>query len=233
MESSYNSFYYKWSLGHSLINVLGLLISLWLMNINIWLVAVGITFLIYLLKITKFTIKTKAIFSYANWVTILRLLIVLILGFLYSKCTNGLLFTGFLLVISLDGVDGHLARKYNQSSKVGEYLDMETDALMVLLLSYIHFASGFISWWILIPGGLRYYAQLLLFKLKKEGKQDIPKRIRSVIAVIFFISLLGPFILPHDLSFTTLVISSSLIILSFISSVLYGFKRPILNSTNR
>jgi len=122
----------------------------------------------------------------------------------------------------LDGVDGILARKFSHSSKIGEGLDMETDAFMVFLLSWIHYDSGSLSWWILIPGGLRYYYELGFFWLKDQEPEFPSKRIRAFIAVIFFVALLTPFILPDNLYFFIAGTASVLIVLSFTASIING-----------
>lgn len=223
MGYNYNQFYRKWSFFHSLTNIVGLLIIvLGIGNMNIWLIGVCITFTIYIWHIPEFTKKASSFLSYANWVTIFRLVIILALSFSFEKYDDIFLFIGFLIAILLDGVDGYLARKYNQSSPVGENIDMETDAFMVLLLSYIHYSNGYISWWILIPGGLRYYSEIFVIKLRR-GK-DIPKKVRSTIAVIFFISLLSPFVLPKGISQFFLVMSSLAICLSFTLPTFLGDK---------
>lgn len=59
-----------------------------------------------------------------------------------------------LLALALDGLDGWVARRTGRASAFGATLDMELDALTVLLLSAL--AAGRAGAWVLIAGLLRY-----------------------------------------------------------------------------
>lgn len=219
MGSSFDQFNGKWAIVQSLINVIGLFIALQFESRQIWLICVGVWFIVYIVNIPRYS-NLPAFLGYASWVTVIRLLIIFTLGFTYHLLEGYILFIGFLIAIILDGVDGFLARKFGQSSRVGEGIDMETDAFMVLLISWIHYDSGSLYWWILIPGGLRYYYELVFFWLKDQ-RTDVPsKRIRASVAVIFFVALLAPFILSSKLSLIMVCIASTLIILSFVTSII-------------
>ena len=221
-DSSFDRLYSRWAIVQSLINVIGLLVTLQFGNSQIWLACVGVWFIVYIVNIPRHS-NFPIYMGYANWVTVIRLSIIFTLGFTYQQLEDYMLFTGFLIAIILDGVDGFLARKFGQSSKVGEGLDMETDAFMVLLISWIHYDSGSLYWWILIPGGLRYYYELVFFWLRDQ-RVDVPsKRIRASVAVIFFIALLAPFVLSSKLSLIMVCIASILIIVSFITSIISGW----------
>lgn len=221
MGSSFDQLYSRWAIVQSLINVIGLFIALQFGSRQIWLICVGVWFIVYIVNIPRYS-NLPAFLGYASWVTVIRLLIIFTLGFTYHLLEGYILFIGFLIAIILDGVDGFLARKFGQSSRVGEGIDMETDAFMVLLISWIHYDSGSLYWWILIPGGLRYYYELVFFWLKDQ-RTDVPsKRIRASVAVIFFVALLAPFILSAQLSLIMVCIASTLIVLSFIASIISG-----------
>jgi polyisoprenoid-binding protein YceI len=56
----------------------------------------------------------------------------------------------------LDGVDGRLARRTGLSSAFGARFDMETDALLILVLSVLVWAWGKAGAWVLLSGVLRY-----------------------------------------------------------------------------
>lgn len=167
--------------------------------------------------------------GYANWVTIARLLIVFILGVTYPYLDDYIVFIGFLLAISMDGLDGYLARRFKQNCKEGEGLDMETDAFLVLIISWIHYDTGKLSWWILIPGGLRYFYGITFFWLKQGGVEFPPKKIRATIAVGFFLALLVPFICFDDISSIILAVASFLILCSFTASIVHGLNWHLKN----
>ena len=218
--SSFDHFYKQWSIIQSLINFIGLIVSIRFGYHQIWIAIVLSWFLFYIVNMKKF-VSFPLYLGYANWVTIFRLSIVFCLGLSYQFLGNIVLFFGFLIAITLDGVDGFLARKFDQSSKAGEGLDMETDAFLVLLISWIHYDIGKLTWWILIPGGLRYYYGLTFFWLSNNGLEFPPKKVRASIAVIFFLALLFPFIFSDQISFYVLIIASSLIIFSFSASIIH------------
>ena len=224
MDSNFNQDYRRWAIVQSLINVIGLLITLQFGNSQIWFACAGIWFIVYIVNIPKYC-NLPAYLGYASWVTVIRLSIIFILGFTYQQLEGFMLFIGFLIAIVLDGVDGFLARKFDQSSRVGEGIDMESDAFMVLLISWMHFDSGSLPWWILIPGGLRYYYELGFFWLRDQGADVPSKRIRATVAVIFFVALLTPFILSSKLSLIIVCIASTLIVLSFIASITKRLKK--------
>jgi phosphatidylglycerophosphate synthase len=56
----------------------------------------------------------------------------------------------------LDGVDGRLARRSGLASRFGARFDMETDALMILVLAAIAWAWGRAGAWVLLAGLMRY-----------------------------------------------------------------------------
>jgi phosphatidylglycerophosphate synthase len=64
---------------------------------------------------------------------------------------------GFLIAAEiLDGVDGWLARRTGISSEFGARFDMETDALMILVLSALAWRLGKTGAWVLVGGAMRY-----------------------------------------------------------------------------
>lgn len=220
MDSSFNLFSRKWSLVNAAINVIGLSVA-WCFDIErLWWAGVFVWFGYYIVNIPKLHAELPLGVGYANLITICRFILLLLLLVAHEHLLPEILFSGFLIVVILDGVDGWIARKYGQSSTVGELLDMETDAFMVLSLSWIHFQSDLVGWWILIPGGMRYYVELLLYRFLSIYQEPLPKKLRSTIAVLFFGCLVGAFVLPEYWAILALKISSVLILTSFGMSIL-------------
>jgi phosphatidylglycerophosphate synthase len=60
-----------------------------------------------------------------------------------------------LLIFTLDGVDGTLARRLSASSPLGAHFDMESDGYLVLMLTTLLALRG-VSLWVLLGGILRY-----------------------------------------------------------------------------
>src|SRR5574344_1569580 len=68
----------------------------------------------------------------ANFVTIFRIFLVFISAFLLFFDSDNAYVSAVVLIIvafSLDGVDGWLARKFNESSKLGSMLDIMSDRI--------------------------------------------------------------------------------------------------------
>ena len=79
-------------------------------------------------------------FGPANTVTLMRAAIVCLLASLYGEqwSPHALVVTGVaVFALTLDGVDGWLARLRRTESRFGARFDMETDALLVLVLSLL------------------------------------------------------------------------------------------------
>jgi CDP-diacylglycerol--glycerol-3-phosphate 3-phosphatidyltransferase len=95
----------------------------------------------------------------ANKVTILRILLIpvfVVLVLYYVKTDNerylGLGILCFAIAAICDGVDGYIARRYNQRSELGAILDPLADKLLlvsgIVLLSFDHKNLGSIPLWL-------------------------------------------------------------------------------------
>jgi len=99
-------------------------------------------------------------FGPANTVTTLRLALVALLAAGVAETHTTTLAwaaTAVALVASaLDGVDGWLARRSTLSSAFGARFDMETDALLILVLSVLAWRWDRAGAWVLACGLMRY-----------------------------------------------------------------------------
>jgi len=166
----------------------------------------------------------KPFAGYANWVTSLRLLVVLFFPFLLTVCNYTSFFIITLLVIAADGLDGYLARKYKTASEFGAYLDMETDAFYVCMLSLLLYQQGLAPIWILGIGWLRYAAVLLEVVLGIHGKAAPPNPYARSIAAILFVALLLPWLFTYSIYIIPLYIASILVCFSFSYSFYLALK---------
>ena len=213
-ELSSDQFYLRWVLVHSLLNIAAVLFTIQV-NDHKWLLLVNlITFGFYLSVIPRYLKGYPLLIGYANWMTIVRLLLLFVLGFSINKISNIGAFLGFGLIIIIDGLDGLIARKFNQQTEYGGRLDMECDALLVLFLTSYHINSGAIPFWILLPGVMRFLFGILTYFVR-SSKEYTSRLFRATIAVFLFISLLLAFILPVFWSSLIVSISGSFIMLSF------------------
>ncbi|MEM9325027.1 MAG: CDP-alcohol phosphatidyltransferase family protein [Bacteroidota bacterium] len=216
----FNLFYRRWSLIASAVLLGG---ATWGVLIHaIWpLIAMGILlFGIWVALGRRFLPTMPLLIGYANWVTLIRLLLVLTLLLLYNFLSDMQLFWGFLASILLDGVDGYVARRWHQESEFGAAFDMETDALLVLGLSWLHVEQEMAGQWLLLPGSMRYIYELLFQWLPQDPGSFPPKVVRATIAVIFFFALITPFVLPDRIAYQILNVAGTLIMLSFLSAII-------------
>lgn len=136
------------------------------------------------LALFALTAGAGAALGAANVVTLTRLALVLLLSFVGDRdVLAGVL---VLAVFALDGLDGALARKLGTASAFGERLDMECDALLVLVASLVLHASGRLGAYVLTMGALRYAYVLGLVLLEHLRHQRLPEAPRSQLARVIF-----------------------------------------------
>jgi phosphatidylglycerophosphate synthase len=95
----------------------------------------------------------------ANVVTLLRATLVagvaaLVVQAMTDTVARPLVVTLSAVALVLDGVDGRLARRNGNATRLGAAFDMETDAFLILVLS-VYVAPG-AGWWVLAIGLARY-----------------------------------------------------------------------------
>ena len=99
-------------------------------------------------------------FGAANQVTVARgALVALLAGLIGEHTVAGAPWLALALatvVAVFDGVDGWLARRTGMASDFGARFDMETDALLILVLALLAWQFGKAGVWVLSSGLLRY-----------------------------------------------------------------------------
>ena len=73
----------------------------------------------------------------------------------------------YILAALPDFIDGYLARRFNQATRLGSILDLNVDSLGVLTTSLLAFAYGILPWWYL-PIGLARYIFVAGIELRKR-----------------------------------------------------------------
>jgi phosphatidylglycerophosphate synthase len=104
-----------------------------------------------------------------------------------------------LIALVLDGVDGRVARRRGETSAFGARFDMETDALLILVLAALAWSQGKAGAWILLAGALRYLFVTASVVLPWLAAPLPPSRRRQAICVVQIASLilcLAPFVGP-------------------------------------
>ena len=142
-------------------------------------------------------------FGAANLATMSRLMLVtLVAGFVPEDRLPDramLIVALAMLCIALDGVDGWLARRSRLSSAMGARFDMETDALLILLLSLLVWRYDKAGLWVLASGLMRYVFVGAGWVLPWMAGRLTPTARGKTVAVIQFFGLsiaLMPFVSP-------------------------------------
>lgn len=110
-----------------------------------------------------------------------------------------------LLFLGADGLDGWLARRADQTSEFGAFLDKETDALFLLLLCAVAAVQNRLPLWILGAGLLRYVFVVVVFLLDPPEKTEE----RSNLARYLYGGMVGALLLsflPYPAVYRPLVI---------------------------
>ena len=99
-------------------------------------------------------------FGAANLGTTGRAALVAVVAALVGEArTDGIAWTAAIVAavaMALDGVDGWLARRTSMTSAFGARYDMETDALLILILAVLAWQHGKAGAWIVLAGAMRY-----------------------------------------------------------------------------
>ena len=130
----------------------------------------------------------------ANAVTLARGVIVLdllaVLGSTPGRVLAWSIVALALLALALDGVDGKVARSRGEESAFGARFDMETDALLILVLCALAWQQGKAGAWILLAGALRYLFVAAGFALPWLARALPPSRRRQTVCVVQIVSLI-------------------------------------------
>jgi len=96
-----------------------------------------------------------------------------------------------VLAAALDGVDGALARSRGETGAFGARFDMETDALLILVLAALAWSGGKAGAWILLAGLLRYLFVAASWFWTWLAAPLPPSRRRQAVCVVQIVSLIG------------------------------------------
>jgi phosphatidylglycerophosphate synthase len=114
-----------------------------------------------------------------------------------------------------DGLDGYLARRTRLASDFGARFDMETDALLIMVLSVLAWSFDKAGAWVLASGLMRYVFVAAALAWPWLGGALPPSRRRQTVCVVQVVSLvvvLLPFIGPLS---SVLVAAASLALLAW------------------
>ena len=178
----------------------------------------------YILKQHHFLKTFHPYGGYANLVTLLRIVTVLLTGLKSSTLHPYLILLVLIMVLIFDGVDGYLARKYNTSSRFGQVFDLETDNFFTLILCSILYLNGYVPWWIILSGLLSYGYVMADYLLDWSTKKVPANRHARVLSVIVFSTYFTPFVFPYMVYFPLVVLGTVLLAFSFGYSIFLRYR---------
>jgi phosphatidylglycerophosphate synthase len=158
-----------------------------------------------------------------NALTLLRLAMIVALAPLCLQPPGPAAALLVLAIFTLDGVDGWLARKRGQASLFGAHLDMECDALLVLLCALVLYQHDRLSAFILVPGLLRYLYVIFLLLVPAAGGEAPRSNIGRYAFSAMVVSLIAS-LWPLPLHVPFAQFASLAIAASFARSLYYSFK---------
>lgn len=89
-----------------------------------------------------------------------------------------------LIALTLDGVDGWLARVQGRSSEFGARFDMETDALLALVMALLLWRTGEVGAWVLGLGLMRYLFIVAMRMQPELARPLFPSWRRKCVCVV-------------------------------------------------
>jgi phosphatidylglycerophosphate synthase len=177
-------------------------------------------------------------FGLANQVTLLRAgLVCLIAGALAGGAPALLGWSLVALIaaaLSLDAVDGWLARRFGAASGFGARFDLEIDALLILILAVLVWQSGRIGAWVLAIGLLRYAFVLAGWLIPSLRRSLPPSRRRQAVCVQQGVTLLLCLLPPVGPTLASVSAGVALLALlvSFAVDIIYLVRTRVRSATD-
>jgi phosphatidylglycerophosphate synthase len=166
-------------------------------------------------------------FGPANSVTTIRAMLVALVAGLIGRpvATDVVWFAIALtaLAAALDGADGWLARRTRMVSEFGARFDLETDALLIMVLSVLVWQHGKAGTWVLLCGLMRYGFVAAGWLLPWLARPLRSTRRAKTVAVVQFVGLsvaLAP-IVPAPQSAVVAAVTLGALVWSFSLDVIW------------
>ncbi len=157
----------------------------------------------------------------ANRITLIRAgLVVVLMGFMLQEAADATMWLAIAIAsvsALLDSFDGPAARRNGMASRFGARFDMETDALLILVLSVLAWRWDRAGAWVLLSGLMRY-GFVLAGRVLPWLRGDLrPSRRRQTISVVQSIALILCLVpwLPTTMSAVIAALSLALLCYSF------------------
>lgn len=197
---------------HSICLVCAALVDLYYNQLLLTYLLGAFLFSIYIFKNWKSFTTYKKWGGIPNLITLARLGLLFTIPFFKEMKDLALL---SLIVISLDGLDGFIARKLNQVTDFGGKLDMEVDAYYCLLFSLLIWVLHPELSWIIFGGLLRYLYKIITFIFSQSTFVEQKKKYARFIAGFYFVSFPLFFFFTNTIGIYLIAAGTALIVFSF------------------
>lgn len=166
-------------------------------------------------------------FGPANQITLLRLVLVALLATLLTIPPDAplrwVVVAIATLAAALDGLDGALARRTGLASAFGARFDMETDALLIMVLSLLVWHGAVAGAWVLLSGLLRYLFVAAGAAWPWLARPLPASRRRQTVCVLQIVLLIGCLVpgLPAGLAVAMAAVGLALLLHSFGTDIVW------------
>lgn len=161
--------------------------------------------------------------GYANWLTIIRGMLLVFLLLYVTTLTNSAFAIIGLIISIADFLDGFIARKLNTVTTMGSYLDEEMDAFYFIVMGYIVYENKLCGAYILLPGLAKYIKDLLLTVFMDWYTKPVRMPIAKWIAGSSFVLYLTAFAFPSSVYPYFTVLSVIALVLSLFVEMVIRF----------
>ncbi|MGP0223908.1 MULTISPECIES: CDP-alcohol phosphatidyltransferase family protein [unclassified Paenarthrobacter] len=129
------------------------------------------------------------VFTIPNILTVLRFMgVPLFVWLVLSQKEYGFAVLVLVIMGSTDWVDGYIARRFDQTSKLGRILDPMADRAALIAVAFTLAIAGVVQWWYLaalvVPDAILATASLVYFR----GHPDLPVSVVGKIRTAFLLA---------------------------------------------
>ncbi|WP_284987927.1 MULTISPECIES: CDP-alcohol phosphatidyltransferase family protein [unclassified Arthrobacter] len=130
-----------------------------------------------------------SILTVPNIVTVLRFMgVPLFVWLVLSEQEYGFAVLVLVIMGSTDWVDGYIARRFDQTSKLGRILDPMADRAALLAVALTLVIAGVVQWWylaaLLIPDAILATVSLIYFRSHPDLPVSIIGKIRTALLLV-------------------------------------------------
>lgn len=155
-----------------------------------------------------------------NLITIGRGIAVIVVILSYPQLSNLVVSSLLFIIYLLDKVDGISAKLLNQQSRVGEIMDIESDAFLTVYILYWLYFEGVIAPWLVAIAFLRYTYVIVLELIDLAVKKEYRRQFSAIVSTVFIILLIWVWALPFPEIYLAINISGLFIFFTFIRDFL-------------